>query len=111
MWLVIDNLSVHYAYALKKAYEPFHLLFLPPYTSPLNPQEHVWAATKRELAVHFARLNHPVTTQVGFEAEVDYILSQIKRKQQPQREEAMEEEEQRFYCSKCVYRCRTKKTV
>ena len=77
---MIDNLSVHYAYALKKAYEPFHLLFLPPYTSPLNPQEHVWAATKRELAVHFARINHPVTTQVGFEAEVDYILSQIKRK-------------------------------
>ena len=75
VWLVIDNLSVHYAYALKKAYEPFHILFLPAYSSPLNPQEHVWATTKRELAVHFARINHPVTTQVGFEAEVDYILS------------------------------------
>lgn len=78
VWLVIDNLSVHYAYALKRAYEPFHVLFLPAYTSPANPQEHVWATTKKELAVHFARINHPVTTQHGFEAEVDYILSKIK---------------------------------
>ena len=80
VWLVIDNLPVHYAHSLKRAYEPFHLLYLPPYSSPLNPQEHVWATTKKELAVHFARINHPVTTQVGFESEVDYILSQVKRK-------------------------------
>ena len=80
VWLVIDNLSVHYANALKRAYEPFHVLFLPAYTSPANPQEHVWATTKKELAVHFARLDYPVTTQAGFEAEVDYVLSQVKDK-------------------------------
>ena len=75
VWLVIDNLSVHHANALKRAYEPFHVLFLPAYTSPANPQEHVWATTKKELAVHFARIDHTVTTQAGFEAEVDYVLS------------------------------------
>ena len=33
VWLVIDNLSVHHSRALKRFYEPFHVLFLPPYTS------------------------------------------------------------------------------
>ena len=80
VWLVIDNLSVHHSKVLKAYYVPFHVLFLPPYTSQANPQEHVWAVVKRELAVHFARIKHKVSSQSAFEAEVDYILSQVKNK-------------------------------
>ena len=35
--LVIDNHKVHWSYAVRKHYEGFHVLFLPAYSSFLNP--------------------------------------------------------------------------
>ena len=63
---------------MKKYYEPFNVMFLPAYSSRFSAQERVWAVTKLELAKHFARLGHELRSQTAFEAEVDFVLDQIK---------------------------------
>jgi transposase len=45
--LVLDNLRVHYAKKLNPIYSnAFKVLFLPPYSSPLNPIERLWSNLK-----------------------------------------------------------------
>ena len=46
--IVADNQSSHNFESTKRFLEEheINILFLPPYSSPLNPIEHVWAAFK-----------------------------------------------------------------
>ena len=49
--VILDNLKIHHAKILDDVYdEEFKELFLPPYTSPLNPIEHLWSVLKRKWA-------------------------------------------------------------
>lgn len=46
--IVLDNLRIHYAKKLNSIYtNDFKLMFLPPYSSPLNPIERLWSVLKR----------------------------------------------------------------
>ena len=80
VYLVLDNHSVHHSLVMKEYYAPFHVMFLPSYSSYLNPQERVWSVCKLELAKYFAREQPNVKNQMQYEGEVDYCLSQIARK-------------------------------
>ena len=62
-YLIIDNHPVHHSYAVRDAYEGFHVLFLPPYSSFFNSQESVFSVMKAELHKHFARMQGEVLTQ------------------------------------------------
>ena len=46
--IILDNLRIHYAKKLNPIYtKDFKLMFLPPYSSPLNPIERLWSVLKR----------------------------------------------------------------
>jgi len=45
--LILDNLRIHYAKKLNPIYtKDFKAMFLPLYSSPLNPIERLWAVLK-----------------------------------------------------------------
>ena len=47
--IILDNLRIHYAKKLNPIYtKDFKLMFLPPYSSPLNPIERLWSVLKRK---------------------------------------------------------------
>ena len=47
--IVLDNLRIHYANKLNPIYtNDFKLMFLPLYSSPLNPIERPWSVLKRK---------------------------------------------------------------
>ena len=77
VWLVIDNHSAHHVRSLRRYYEPFYVAYMPPYSSQFNAIEYVWAIVKRELALHISRLPERKHTQISFEGEVDYVISQV----------------------------------
>ena len=74
VYLVCDNMSSHRSEDAIPYYEPFHVLFLPPYSSFLNPQERVWSLVKLELAKYFARFKQELKTKIQYESEVSYVL-------------------------------------
>ena len=47
--VVLDNLRIHKAKKLDEVYDDdFRELYLPPYSSPLNPIERLWAVVKQK---------------------------------------------------------------
>ena len=47
--LILDNLRIHYSKQLNTQYdEQFKVLFLPPYSSELNPIESFWSLLKHK---------------------------------------------------------------
>ena len=59
--LVLDNHRVHLAKAVRKAYQGFKLLFLPPYASYMSGVERLWAIYKREFGKHVDRTSHEMS--------------------------------------------------
>lgn len=47
--LILDNLKIHYAKKLNVIYtKDFKVMFLPPYSSQLNPIERLWSLLKKK---------------------------------------------------------------
>ena len=47
--LILDNLRIHYSKKLNRIYsKDFKVMFLPPYSSPLNPIERLWGLLKHK---------------------------------------------------------------
>ena len=47
--IILDNLRIYYSKKLNSIYtKDFKLMFLPPYSSPLNPVEKLWSVQKRK---------------------------------------------------------------
>ena len=55
--VVLDNLKIHHAKMLNDVYDSdFKEMFLPPYSSELNPIERLWSVLKRKWAQNLYRL-------------------------------------------------------
>ena len=56
--IVLDNHSAHHARSVTgyEANKGFTLLFMPPYSSPLNPIERVWAIFKQKWSKYLAQI-------------------------------------------------------
>ena len=53
MVVILDNLRIHHSKKLNEVYDNnFKELFLPTYSSELNPIERLWAIVKRKLIQH-----------------------------------------------------------
>ena len=59
--VVLDNHSIHYSKKLDEIYDPnFKEMFLPVYSSPLNPIERLWGYMKRIWAQNL----HHITNEI-----------------------------------------------
>ncbi len=74
--LICDNHSMHRAMGVVPYYAGFKVLFTPPYSSDLNAIETIWAIFGATLSKHIDRMPKELT-QLAYEAEIDFICSQI----------------------------------
>ena len=79
VYLVLDNHKAHYAKKIRGAYTGFKTLFLPAYSSHLSGVETLWSIYKGHFQKHMQRINYELT-QTGFEAEADFMCSQMDLK-------------------------------
>lgn len=76
--LVVDGHSIHKAKSIKSYVEStqgrLELVYLPPYSPQLNPDEQVWKHVKADIA------KHPIANKFDFRLAVEKALSRLKSK-------------------------------
>ena len=71
--VVLDNLKIHKAKKLEAVYdEDFRELYLPPYSSPLNPIEWLWAMVKQK----WSKQLHQFTERIYARQQQDRITEE-----------------------------------
>ena len=78
---VMDNHASHRSKVMKAFFERERVepMFMPPYSSPLNPIEHTWWACKAEWASQMARIKK-VYDKNKFSTDLDIIVKQVFEK-------------------------------
>ena len=62
--VVMDNLRIHHAKVLNDVYDHFFKeMFLPPYSSELNPIERLWSVLKRKWTQHLYHFTEELSSQ------------------------------------------------
>ena len=74
--IVMDNLSAHHSKKTKEFLNQnkVDILYMSPYSSPLNPIEHLWSAFKTKWRKHMSRRGHDIPFS-NIDTEVMNILS------------------------------------
>ena len=77
--VVLDNLKIHHAKMLNDAYDSdFKEMFLPPYSSELNPIERLWSVLKRKWAQNLYRLTEEFQSQPQLRNVLRKTLERLK---------------------------------
>jgi transposase len=72
--LILDNHPAHRSTYHRGLISEFEVLFMPPYSSFLNPVELLWSILKRHLRKSFSRLEHNFTSERLFRSYLSSLI-------------------------------------
>lgn len=79
--VVLDNHTIHYSKKLDEVYDQnFKEMFLPIYSSPLNPIERLWSYMKRIWAQNMSLLAEEIMSHRRLKKKDDFMMKRLMSK-------------------------------
>ena len=79
--VVLDNHTIHYSKKLDEVYDQnFKEMFLPIYSSPLNPIERLWSCMKRIWAKSMSLLAEEIMSHRRLKKKDDFMMKRLMSK-------------------------------
>ena len=79
--VVLDNHTIHYSKKLDEVYDQnFKEMFLPIYSSPLNPIERLWSYMKRIWAQNMSLLAEEIMSHHRLKKKDDFMMKRLMSK-------------------------------